>query len=322
MPFAATPKFPGAVMGVADVGNLKDYIVGTTKPTLSASLTSGATSFSVATGTGATLPADNFTVTIDSEEMFVTTRSSDALSGITRGVNGTSAASHSSAAPVNHFITANLINQLAAEVNSMQSWNTWRSNPDRPPASANAMDDEFDTTSGLWTNLNVSTISTAISNSAISITSAATGVDTIQGIYQSTPSTPWTFLAKCQTTVPISGVFFGGLVASESATGKSLTFSTGRESGNIVTIYRWSGINGSAAGLGTLAASPTQVAYLKIQDDGTNMKAYYSADGINFMLYSTTTVASTFTTAPNRIGLFVDANSGGAFSCEFFRRTQ
>ena len=123
MPFVATPKFPAAVMGIADIGNLKDYITGTTKPTLAGSLTNVATSFSVATGTGATLPADNFTVTIDSEEMFVTTRSTDALSGITRGVNGTSAASHLSAAPVNHFIIAGIINQLAAEVNAIETWN-------------------------------------------------------------------------------------------------------------------------------------------------------------------------------------------------------
>lgn len=64
------------------------------KGELSADITSGATSFSVKSGQGATFPASDFVVTIELEEIYVTTRSTDSFTTITRGYNGTTAAAH------------------------------------------------------------------------------------------------------------------------------------------------------------------------------------------------------------------------------------
>jgi len=82
-----------------------NYWMGDTDLTLSASLTSGATTMSVATATSTTkLETSTFpyTLIIDSEQVTVTacTSATPQVATITRGVNGTSAAAHSSGAAV------------------------------------------------------------------------------------------------------------------------------------------------------------------------------------------------------------------------------
>lgn len=82
-----------------------NYFMGDTDLTLSASITSGATTMSVATATTttkletATFP---YTLVIDSEQVTVTacTGATPQVATITRGVNGTTAAAHSSGAAV------------------------------------------------------------------------------------------------------------------------------------------------------------------------------------------------------------------------------
>jgi len=82
-----------------------NYFMGDTDLTLSASITSGATTMSVATATTTTkLETTTFpyTLAIDSEQVTVTacTGATPQVATITRGVNGTTAAAHSSGAAV------------------------------------------------------------------------------------------------------------------------------------------------------------------------------------------------------------------------------
>jgi len=82
-----------------------NYFMGDTDLTLSASITSGATTMSVATATTTTkLETTTFpyTLVIDSEQVTVTacTGATPQVATITRGVNGTTAAAHSSGAAV------------------------------------------------------------------------------------------------------------------------------------------------------------------------------------------------------------------------------
>lgn len=78
-------------------------------------ISSGDTSMVVASATGA--PAANFRVLIDSELILVTAKSGTTFT-ITRGIEGTSAASHADGATVTHVLTAESVrradkNQLA-----------------------------------------------------------------------------------------------------------------------------------------------------------------------------------------------------------------
>lgn len=127
MPFDENPKFPSAVAGVADLLNVKNKVPGEASPTLASAINDVVTSFSVASGTGARLPADNFTIAVfgvggaNYERMFVGSRTGDALSSVTRGIDGTSGVSHNSGEVVEAFYAAAHHNQLAAEVNSIES---------------------------------------------------------------------------------------------------------------------------------------------------------------------------------------------------------
>lgn len=194
---------------------------------------------------------------------------------------------------------------------------------DAPPASPNAMDDEF-TGSSLdvkWVQNNVSGQTYTVGSGILSMVGPATGVDTVHAIEQTSPSTPWTFVTKCVTAMPTSsGTFFGGLSARESSSGKIYTWSIGNQGGNLLTFYRWNG--GASAAFTNTSVGISMAVYMKLQDDGTNMVASHSMDGVNYVQDSSTTVVSTFTTAPNKIGLFIENNGAGVTSCDYFRRTQ
>lgn len=122
MPLAASAKYPSAIALAADLLNQKNLLSGTTIPVLSVGISAGATSLTVASaGTGAAFPTDNFEITIDSEIIFVASRSGDTLNGLVRGAEGTTAASHSAGVQVNAFMTALAHNQLAAEINAVET---------------------------------------------------------------------------------------------------------------------------------------------------------------------------------------------------------
>lgn len=81
-------------------------------------LTSGATSMIVTSATGA--PAANFRVKIDTELILVTAKAGTTFT-ITRGIEGTTGASHSDGATVTHVLTSGGLAQLIAE-GAFTSW--------------------------------------------------------------------------------------------------------------------------------------------------------------------------------------------------------
>jgi hypothetical protein len=83
---------------------MREVLQNNTSDTLSAGCTSGDTTITVTTGSS--FPATgNFRILVDSEIMVVTARSSNTLT-VTRGAEGTSAASHSGGATVTMILTA------------------------------------------------------------------------------------------------------------------------------------------------------------------------------------------------------------------------
>lgn len=125
--------------------------------TLSASLTNSALSFSLTTGGGALFPTTNFTVTIDTEILLISSRSGDAFTVASggRGYDGSTAASHSSPAPVQASVTAYTMNHLwqntpdtyTADVPPVQAS---LSSAGVPNGTAGTYDTEFES-AGSWT---------------------------------------------------------------------------------------------------------------------------------------------------------------------------
>jgi len=94
--------------------------------TLSGSVTSGATSLTLTAGGGTSLPDAStgpFVITINAgkateEKCLVGARSTDTLSSLTRGYDGTTAAAHSSGESVIHSISAVDLDEANAHVNA------------------------------------------------------------------------------------------------------------------------------------------------------------------------------------------------------------
>lgn len=110
-------------------------------------LTSTGLTFTCAAGQGATFPTSNFLCTIDTEVMLIASRSSDTFTVSQRGFDGTTAASHSVGATVQHCVTQYTLQHL---------WQNTRDayHPDTPPAhvglTASQWDNEFES-QGSWT---------------------------------------------------------------------------------------------------------------------------------------------------------------------------
>lgn len=81
--------------------------------TLSAGISNNQTSFAVASG--ASFPASSFTIGIDSELMHVTTNVGNTFQGVTRGIEGTTAASHLANAVIGSYFTAGAASAIALQ---------------------------------------------------------------------------------------------------------------------------------------------------------------------------------------------------------------
>lgn len=123
MPFVETAKFPTAIVTVADLLNQKDKVPSQGVPTLAVSISSSALSIILVGGTGSRLPADNFRVSIEDEIINIASRSVDTLTVAAsgRGADGTTAAGHSAGSAVEGRIIAKHHNQLAAEINAIET---------------------------------------------------------------------------------------------------------------------------------------------------------------------------------------------------------
>jgi hypothetical protein len=88
--------------------------------TLSADITSGATTLTLDAGQGAEMPAGfPYDLTLDSEILRVTDRSADTLT-ITRAQQGTSAAAHSAGAEVELRVTAGIVSQIQGALGTLE----------------------------------------------------------------------------------------------------------------------------------------------------------------------------------------------------------
>lgn len=122
---------------------------------LASSITNTATSLSVTAGSGSSFPTTNFVVCIDTELLFISSRSSDTFTIATRGGDGTTAAAHNSATTVQLSVCAYNMNHIWSNVADTF-------NPDVPPiqrsisatgvpnGSASSYDNEFESL-GSWT---------------------------------------------------------------------------------------------------------------------------------------------------------------------------
>lgn len=194
------------------------------------------------------------------------------------------------------------------------------------------MDDEF-SAGGLnaakWTWLNQDGATARTFSNYLVIEAPPVNRYVIQGITQPLPKPPYQFTAKCSEPVlPADGrVNAIGLGFYETATTKLavLWLESPHEGVNMPSAdaQRWVG-NSFAGPITGLAQLPTTYIYLRIGSDGKDLGFSVSTDGRSWTLLGADAVTDPFTTAPDKVGIFL-INYGRSVSvgygCDYFRRT-
>lgn len=206
-----------------------------------------------------------------------------------------------------------------------------------PPASPDAMDDEFDdasfdTTKWTWLNQGTATLSEA--DDVLELKGVATSGDNVRAIIQPVPGSTWRFRTKCFGHVtPVTGHganYMGyGLLAYNSGNGRCIPF--GPLFVNSWTLYSDRRTVSAFAGnvsSATINASGfpeldvTDWAQLEMECDGTNLLLRSSKNGKYFRQLVSEALA-TYIGTPTHVGLFAFINNGsvdmtGVF--DYFRR--
>ena len=286
---------------------LREQYINTGETTLSASMDNSQTSLSATSG--AVFPSTgNFRIKVENEIMICTARSSNTLT-VTRGAEGTTAASHANGLGVTQIITADGLTRIGKDNDHF--WG----NTNRLPL-ARIVDTNgtsiLTASSFSWVNQGTSTV-TDENGTIVMVAPAASGENNrIQVI--TAPSPTYSVIAAFDCCM--IGEAFGnfGIYFRQSTSGKviSLTLSfdgTGEVSPFNIAAYKFTDATTFSANLFArkrIMLRSNRI-WFKITDDNTNLIFYYSFDGINW-LQLTSEARGTFmtlnggVTGPNQVG--------------------
>ncbi len=204
---------------------------------------------------------------------------------------------------------------------------------DEHPGTPNAMDDEFDDSSGMsgavnglnarwsWVQQSTSTITYPYESWMKLLVPAHTGHE-IRGIVQTLPALPATFLVKWSFGGTNTNASGGGVWLYDHANGDSYMFGMLLTGGAVsLRLDRYTALNSGVTNVTNLTIGITNQIWTKITyaSLGGAITYGYSTDGITF-----TDLATTDITSATRIGLAIDEqnNSGNSYiQCDYFRRT-
>jgi hypothetical protein len=303
------------------------------KTTLVGAITSGATTLAVASASS--FPTSGqFRLLIDSELMLVTSVSGTTFT-VTRGVEGTSAASHADGSNVYGLFTAGALNQIIADNiasgtqsnrpasekagklylptdgyllsrdngGSFDVWGPLGQLYDPTAAGLNFSPDGAQHNGSVVTTGNMIYLSTPGSSS-----------DNISFYAKPAPATPYTITALLEPLFDPTDYAAAGLAWSDGTLFATFQFShdsTGTNAsagvGAALAANKFSNYTtfNSSYKNRTLANFPNRPKWLRIADDGTNRICSWSNDGVNFITFHS--VARTDFLTPTKVGIFVDS---------------
>ncbi|HEY4364474.1 MAG TPA: hypothetical protein VGN17_26145 [Bryobacteraceae bacterium] len=276
--------------------------------TLNGSINNSVTSLTASSSIG--YPSGgNFRILIDSEIMIVTAVSGTTWT-VTRGAEGTTAASHTSGATINSILTAGALDAIRSNLSGMAAYSSLPGSGlkagDRfvPTDSDSNYEYLYDgsawqpflrinqhvnqpPTASNWTGLNQgSAVLTDLTGGGLQF---KTRTDTtIAGFYRSAPSTPYTI------TIGFTGLGVGptfGMFFYDSGSGKLVLFHwSGSATGSALpgyTVSKWSSLTSFASAYNNsntdVTAMVGNMMYLQVADDGTNLLFKYGCDPNTFM---------------------------------------
>lgn len=258
-----------------------------------------------------------FRVRIDNEVIIFTAATSNAtsLTTVQRGADGLGASA-------NHVINSNVYVVWTRDsvTRFMQKYGL---PGDNPPASANALDDEFSGSaiSGNWTwrNQGGASYTADFTNEVAKLSGPSGSTTNFRIIEQNVPGADFTVVAKLFPALPVTvDLFIAGLALINSTNGRLITL--GYRCGNTATairVHRWNSVTGalSATAITSPSIAITAPIFFKIVTTGSKatLNFYFSGDGYSWVPLGSETVA-TFLTASgggtmDKLGICLDVEN-------------
>jgi hypothetical protein len=221
-----------------------------------------------------------------------------------------------------------MIGATDATLTNARVWPGLYNNPDAPPTSPSAYDDEFDGTMAAWTWLNQGSSTDNISNSWVSLAvpSNAGGSVNVRGLYRTAPSPTYTFAAKMSFIGVLGNYIASGLMLRESSSSKLITFGPSYRGPQEIDVAYWnSATSFNSLPLSAYAQTFTPM-YFRITNDNTNFIFQISREGVAWVTVATLGKNAFFAGAADGVGFGVyTENVSGAGACtlslDWFRRT-
>ena len=270
--------------------------------TLDGAINASVTSLDVLSATG--FPTDgNFRITIDSEIMLVTAVSSETFT-VVRGIESTTAASHSDAADVIQTLTADSITQLAKD-NIPFARDTARPALNTIVNSSGTILTESDFT---WLNQGSAT-ATDLDSGGIALVVPTTSGNSIRGKYKSAPGTPYTLTVGFAPQLHADSTCVAGIGFRESSSGKLIIMGSAKV--DELAVYKFNSPTSFNTSLFSRVPWPMArlIQWFQLEDDGTDIYFRTGVDGINFQDIVDEARGTFFTTGPDQILFYCNTNS-------------
>lgn len=303
------------------LSGVHEYLTSNIITALNGAINDSVTTITVDDATG--LPTlGYFRIEIDSELILCYGRSGNDLNVLTRGIEGTSAASHSDGAEVKVVATNAGVRRFLLDHRGTcyTEDSTFDDSHGWPVPLGRMMDEaraDLTASSFTWQNQGSATI--ADHNGGVVMTIPDEAVIKLRGVTLSAPSTPYCFTARMWVGIAPGALgansTHAGLWFRESSTGKLTTLSA--QCGFNVAMRNWTDWNTFSATVDTAwEFDDIPFIWLRLWDDGTDVKGYYSLDGSNWSQDDSAWFqqgrTSFMSGGPNQIGIYLSSgtNSG------------
>jgi hypothetical protein len=312
-------------MAVTQYG-FHEKLVNRYEDTLNGGITAASTTINVNDATA--LPTDGFfRLQIGAEIILCNGRSGDALRVETRGVEGTTPAIHADGTDVTCVLTNQGLQQYLLSTNRAEgaayTQNTSFDDGHAWPIPVNRCSDENNATltasSFTWYNQGTATLTD--SSGGLKMTVPKESGWNLRGVARSAATTPYAVTAKFRFCVapdnPVGNVSTTwGLWFRDSSTGRLLVLAC--RAGQAAAMWRFTDWNTYSAIVDTaLRCHDVNHLWLRLEDDGTDHKGFFSIDGSNWTQDGSAwwqQGRTAFLATPDQYGFFMSSSSSGGGS--------
>jgi hypothetical protein len=272
------------------------------------------TETSIDVTTGSVFPSvGTYRVIVEDEIMLVTARSSNTLT-VVRGAESTVAASHSSGLEIAQVLTSGSLDRYGKD--NVPNWG----HSSRP--SLNSITNASGTvlTASSFTATNATNADIADDNGSIVFAHDAQGGSEDCAVWTiAAPGTPYSVVAAFQTLMPASQstvIANIGLLFRKSSDGKLFTLSInckGDGFGPVWSQYKFSSPTTFDSTFKTRQpfTLASDLIWLKIEDDGTDLNFYLSMDGVNWIEVGTEGRTAFMSGGPDEVGFYANNPNNG-----------